>query len=77
LVAELEEADLALVSEDPRLIVVTLAFQWAKETVESRPVNQGIVVEVEKQILDSCRRRLLNFSAWMRIDHYPVEVYGG
>jgi hypothetical protein len=55
-VAELEEADLALVSEYPWLMAGTLAFQCAKETAESRPVDKGVVVEVEMRSLDECGR---------------------
>jgi hypothetical protein len=44
LVAELEEADPAPVSEDLWLVAGILALQQAKKRVEVRPVNQGIVV---------------------------------
>jgi hypothetical protein len=59
-VAELEEADPALVSEDLRLVAEVLAFRQAKERVKARPVNQGIVIEVEKRIFYGCCCRLLN-----------------
>jgi len=49
--AELKEADLALVRDDPWLISGTLAFQWANETAEWRPVDQGVVYGGEKRIL--------------------------
>jgi hypothetical protein len=50
LVVKLEEADLALVSDDLRLVVGILAIQQAKKRVEVRPVSQGVVVEVETRI---------------------------
>jgi hypothetical protein len=60
LVVELEEADLALVSEDLWLVAGILEFQQAKEWIEARRVIQGIVVEMETRVLDECCRRLLN-----------------
>jgi hypothetical protein len=52
LVEGLEEVDLVLVSEDLWLVAGILAFQQAKERLEARLVNQGIVVEVKTRILD-------------------------
>jgi hypothetical protein len=37
-----------------------MAIRQTKERVEARPIDQGIAVEEETQILDECCRRLLN-----------------
>jgi hypothetical protein len=48
---EVGESGGALVSENIRLEARILTFQKAKDRVEAREVNQGIVVQVETQIL--------------------------
>jgi hypothetical protein len=77
--AELDEADPALVSEDLRLVAGISVIQQAKERVKARPANQGIVAEVETQILDVyCRRLLRNGLCPLNIRTerciHPVEV---
>jgi hypothetical protein len=77
-VAELEEADLVLLNKNLLLMAKVLAFQQT-ERVEARSANQGIIIEVQTQILDGCCRRLLNPSLCplqMRTEHcvHPAEV---
>jgi hypothetical protein len=60
LVVELDEADLALVSEGLSLAARILAFQQGKERVEARLVNRRIIVEAETWRLDECCHRLSN-----------------
>jgi hypothetical protein len=74
-VADLEEADLALVSEDPWLSAGTLALQWAKEMAESRLVNQGVGKADFRRVLSSfVGFRCVPSRDANRSLCYPVEV---
>jgi hypothetical protein len=75
LAAKLEEADLAQLSEGLWLVVGILPIQQARERVEARPADQGIVVEVETRILDGYCHRMLNSGLClleMRTDRYVI-----
>jgi hypothetical protein len=75
-VAKLEEADLTLLSEGLLLVAEILTFQQAKEKVDAKSANQGIIVEVQMQILDRRCHRLLSsrlYPLGMRTDRCVIR----